>query len=307
MKKNSTYVRYLLSLFAFILSLSGYTQTEQDFVYKIIKGHEIKATVFYPEHKEKLPVAIYFHGGGFMFGNRNEIDANLKKQLLNSGFAVISADYRLAPESQLNEILTDAGDIIKWVKRNGKKKFNIDTKRIAVIGGSAGGYLALSTGFNKKYKPNTIVAISAPTGFSTGDIKTGDINLLKQPGIVQDTIVSHGDYDKRMELWRYLGKNQLALYAIFGFDPATEPQKLKLFTLTDNITTDYPSLLLLQAKNDRLVNPKDVQFFQQLLQERKVNSEMVIVENGHGSELIRQNPDSIEKIIQFLNIHFNRK
>jgi len=52
---------------------------------------------------------------------------------------------------------------------------------------------------------------------------------------------------------------------------------------------------------------KDVQLFQQLLRERKINSELVIVESGHGPEVIRQNPDSIEKIIQFLNIQFNRK
>lgn len=306
MKKNSTYVRRLLSLLAFILSLSGYAQTQQDFVYKRVKGHGIEATVFCPAHQEKLPVVIYFHGGGFMFGNRNEMDENLKEQLLNNGFAVISADYRLAPESQLNEILTDAKDIIRWVKRNGKKKFNLDAKKIAVMGSSAGGYVALSTGFSQKYKPDAIVAISAPTGFSTEGIKTGNIDLLKQPGIIKEGIVSHGDYDKRMEFWRYLGKEQLALYAIFGFDPATEPHKLKPYTLTENVTADYPSTLLLQAKSDRLVNPKDIPLFQQLLQEKNINSEVVIVENGHGSELIRQNPDAVEKIIRFLEIQLNR-
>lgn len=44
---------------------------KQEFVYKTVKGHNIKANIFLPASKEKLPVLVYFHGGGFIFGNRD--------------------------------------------------------------------------------------------------------------------------------------------------------------------------------------------------------------------------------------------
>ena len=88
----------------------------------------------------------------------------LKERLLESGYAVISADYRLIPETKLDGILTDVSDIINWVRKNGLEKFNINTNKIAVAGGSAGGYLALTSGFKKRTAPNAIIDISAPTG-----------------------------------------------------------------------------------------------------------------------------------------------
>lgn len=117
---------------------------KQEFVYKSVKGHAIKANVFLPTQKEKHPVLIYFHGGGFIFGNRDQgLEIPLKEKLLANGYAVVSADYRLAPETKLDEMLKDVSDVIQWIKLNGQQKYNIDTSKIAVAGGSAGGINAL--------------------------------------------------------------------------------------------------------------------------------------------------------------------
>ena len=61
-------------------------------------------------------------------------------------------------------------DVVVWIKTEGGR-FSIDTNRIAVAGGSAGGYLALSTGFNPQSTPDAIIDISAPTGFSMEGIR----------------------------------------------------------------------------------------------------------------------------------------
>ena len=98
--------------------------------------------------------------------------------------------------------------------------------------------MALTTGFEPESAPDVIIAISAPTGFSDAGIQTGDISILQKPGpydIVKNTVVSYGDYDKRLELFRFLSKNNLALYELFGFDPVREPERLDKFRLTTNI------------------------------------------------------------------------
>lgn len=220
-------------------------------------------------------------------------------------YAVVSADYRLAPETKLQEILKDVSDIVKWLRENGFQEFNIDTHKIAVAGGSAGGYLALSTGFNQEYTPNAIVAISTPTGFSTANIQMGDLSILNQPGpydIVKDSIVSYGDYDSRMKLWSFLAKNSLVLYEIFGFDPSQDTEKLENYKLSSNIDSDYPPTLLIHAKNDHLVDLQEVNDFHTFLNEKKVKTELFLVENGHSSALIDQNPQAIDKLIEFLNM-----
>jgi len=282
------------------------SSTKEIFVYKTVEGHEIKANIFLPNTNGMYPVIVYFHGGGFIFGNRDQgLNSSIKEKLLASNYAIVSADYRLAPETKLQEILNDVGDIIRWLRENGVKEFNIDTNKIAVAGGSAGGYLALSTGFNQDYAPNAIVAISTPTGFSTENIQMGDLSILNQAGpydIVKDSIVSHGDYDSRMQLWRFLARNGLALYEIFGFDPSQYPEKLENFKLTSNIDSDYPPTLLIHAKNDHLVDLQQVNDFYNYLKQRQIKTELYLVENGHSSELINQNPDAIDKMIDFLKI-----
>lgn len=299
----------LVVVLVFISSIFSFSQgiKKQEFIYKSIRGHDIKANIFIPSSKEKLPVLVYFHGGGFIFGNRDQgLDTILKEKLLANNYAVVSADYRLAPETKLEEIIKDVSDVIKWLKVNGEKKYNIDTKKIAAAGGSSGGYLALSTGFNSKEAPNAIVAISTPTGFSPGNIQMGDLSVLKQPGpydIVKDPIVSYGDYDLRMTLWRFLAKNRLALYEIFGFDPSKDIQRLEKFQLPANIDSDYPPTLLIHAKNDLLVDLGQVEEFYSFLKKKNVVSELYLVENGHSSELINQYPEATDKLIEFLNVH----
>jgi len=279
---------------------------KHDFIYKSINGHDIMATIYLPDSDKKVPVFIYYHGGGFIFGNRHQgLHSELIDKLLANKIAVVSADYRLAPETKLKEILKDVSDMVKWIKIKGEGRFNIDTGKIAVGGASAGGYLAFTTGFNPQHSPDAIVAISAPTGFSTAGIKAGDLSLLKN--IKKDSIVSYGDYTTRMDLWRYLGKNGLALYELFGFDPVKEPYKLKPYTLIDNVKTGYPPTLIVHAKKDWLVKLEDVDAFYKFLQNKKIESELYLVENGHDSNLIDRHPEAIDKIITFLNKQFNKK
>lgn len=275
------------------------------FVYKTVKGHEIKANIFLPDSKGLHPVLIYFHGGGFIFGNKDQgLNSMVKEKFLKNGFAVVSPDYRLAPETKLAEIMKDGRDLIQWLRKKGVSKFQIDKDKIYVSGGSAGGYLALSSGFDKQSAPNAIIAISTPTGFSNSGIEMGNLAVLQGPGpydIVKNTPVSHGNYGSRMQLWRFLARNRLALYEIFGFDPATNTDRLNKFKLDTNIKEGYPPMLLIHARNDRMVPLQEVISLQKHLDSKKVENELYLVEYGHSNELINQNPQVVDKMISFLS------
>ena len=81
-----------------------------------------------------------------------------------AGFNIFSIDYRLAPESKLPAMKEDIADALHWVENEGAKQFDYDPEKIAVIGSSAGGFLALLTGIFTN-KPKAIVSF-----YGYGDI-----------------------------------------------------------------------------------------------------------------------------------------
>jgi acetyl esterase len=88
-----------------------------------------------------LPVLIYFHGGGWVVGDLETHDS-LCRQLANAGeCAVISVDYRMGPEDKFPAAVDDAEDVVRHVAANAAP-LNVDAKRIAVGGDSAGGNLS---------------------------------------------------------------------------------------------------------------------------------------------------------------------
>ncbi|PBK98469.1 hypothetical protein ARMGADRAFT_1051874 [Armillaria gallica] len=88
------------------------------------------------------PVFIYFHGGGWTFGNINSENSLATNMCVRAKCVVISVNYRLAPEDKYPLAVEDAIESLDWVIKNGKSELNIDTTRIAVGGSSSGGSLA---------------------------------------------------------------------------------------------------------------------------------------------------------------------
>ncbi|KAK0187260.1 alpha/beta hydrolase fold-domain-containing protein [Armillaria mellea] len=88
------------------------------------------------------PVFIYFHGGGWTFGNINSENSLATNMCVHAKCVVISVNYRLAPEDKYPLAVEDAIESLDWVIKNGKSELNIDTTRIAVGGSSSGGNLA---------------------------------------------------------------------------------------------------------------------------------------------------------------------
>jgi acetyl esterase len=89
----------------------------------------------------KLPVLIYFHGGGWVLGDIETHDPLCRVLANRSGCAVLSVDYRLAPEHKFPAAVEDAVAVARYVAASGAA-WGIDGSRIALGGDSAGGNLA---------------------------------------------------------------------------------------------------------------------------------------------------------------------
>jgi acetyl esterase/lipase len=90
-----------------------------------------------------LPAVLHIHGGGYVMGVPEMSDARNRRLARNVGCAVLSVDYRLAPETPFPGGIEDCYAALLWLHRHAAQ-MGVDAKRIAISGESAGGGLAAS-------------------------------------------------------------------------------------------------------------------------------------------------------------------
>ena len=112
----------------------------EDFSMTARDGHLLPLRLVAPSH-ERLPVLLYFHGGGFTIGSIDSHDVLCRQLSLLAGCAVLSLDYRLAPEHKFPTAANDAWDALQWLAVHAASR-GLDARRLAVGGDSAGGTLA---------------------------------------------------------------------------------------------------------------------------------------------------------------------
>ncbi|MGA9518323.1 MAG: alpha/beta hydrolase [Trichococcus sp.] len=118
--------------------MNGSTET-----YFVYNGLPLQAT-FYPAATEspKPLTLLYLHGGGLVFGDRNDLPDTYKKMLSDVGYSLLTIDYPLAPEAQLPEMMLCLQQALVWFREEGKKLFNLGSADYVLFGRSAGAYLA---------------------------------------------------------------------------------------------------------------------------------------------------------------------
>lgn len=111
-----------------------------------VGGDKIPLRVYKPRtpHTDPLPVTVFFHGGGWVFGDLDSQDQIARIMAGRSGTLVFSVDYRLAPEHRFPAAIDDAYAALTWIADHAGA-FGGDGHKIAVFGESAGGNLAAAT------------------------------------------------------------------------------------------------------------------------------------------------------------------
>ncbi|WP_125721512.1 alpha/beta hydrolase [Flavobacterium ustbae] len=101
--------------------------------------------IYYPKNKTGFATIVWFHGGGLTGGSK-EIPEALK----NKGFAIIGVNYRLSPKVKAAKCIEDAAAAVAWAFNN-ITNYGGDKSQIFVSGHSAGAYLSLMIGLDKKW------------------------------------------------------------------------------------------------------------------------------------------------------------
>ena len=117
-----------------------------DVVFGTASGQELKLDVCLPATGAgPFPLVVWIHGGGWSGGARGDFAEGMRG-LASQGFAGISVDYRLAQVARFPAQLDDLRAALVFIAANARRLM-VDPQRVAVLGGSAGGHLALLLGF----------------------------------------------------------------------------------------------------------------------------------------------------------------
>ena len=116
-----------------------------DITYLVADNWESKLDVYRPQQATSpTPTVVYFHGGGWVAGNKN-VRPLYFLPYLEMGWSVVNVGYRLARVSLAPGAVEDCRCALRWVIENADR-YNFDTDRIVLTGRSAGGHLSLITG-----------------------------------------------------------------------------------------------------------------------------------------------------------------
>jgi acetyl esterase len=107
-----------------------------------------------------LPVILYIHGAGWVFGNAGTHDRLVRELAVGAGAAAVFPEYSLSPEHKYPVALEECYAVVKWLAEGAPGK-GLDTSRVAVSGDSVGGNLAAATAILAKQRGDLALAAQA--------------------------------------------------------------------------------------------------------------------------------------------------
>ena len=236
----------------------------ETYVYKTVGELTIKADVIAQAHKPAAlrPVVVWIHGGALINGYRTGVPTWMLAEFLPRGYAIVSIDYRLAPESKLPDIVNDVIDAFAWIRTDGQKLFAADPARIAVCGGSAGGCLTLLTGIQVTPKPVALVSlwgygdIGAPWTYEASKYPRHNVEQKTTPEEAARVELGPKVADSRERkgdgsaVYQYARRNGNWANVVSGWDSVSEAEKFRPYMPERNVTADFPPTFLIHGEAD---------------------------------------------------------
>jgi dipeptidyl aminopeptidase/acylaminoacyl peptidase len=183
------------------------------------------------------------------------------------------------------------------------------------MGGSAGGYLTLTTGFRVEPRPKALVSFWGYGDVAGAWYSRPDPFYSKMPAVEKDVaynavggavISGSGGKNNRGSFYLYCRQNGLWPKEVAGHDPDTEPRAFDLFCPVRNVLPKYPPTLFIHGTQDTDVPYEQSELMAKELTRQKIENELITVKDaGHG--LGGQKPETIagihDRVVAFLIKH----
>ncbi len=266
---------------------------QKDVTYCTVNGVALKMDVYSPANATgSLPAIVFVHGGGWRGGDKNsgEVAYDLPV-LVAHGYLVASVNYRLAPKYKWPAMIEDVKCAIRSLRANAAV-YNLDPKRIAAMGASAGGQLVAMAGL-----------ADTSAGFDVGEYGDQSSRVQAVVDLYGPTRLNAPDYDAT--------HLPVIIPEVFGVTAANAPVLVQASPVT-YVTRDAPPFLIMHGDKDTTVPPNQSQLLYDKLHTAGADVTLVMVKNaGHGFGAVGGtiNPSRAEItqiMLQFLDKHLKQ-
>jgi acetyl esterase/lipase len=250
-----------------------------DVVYTKVKDWEGRADLYLsPNASKPTPILINIHGGGWKSGVK-ETQGGFNS-FFKAGFAVANMEYRLSGQATAPAAIEDTRCMLIYLIKNAKA-LNIDPNKIIIMGGSAGGHLALMGGL-------------------LANDHRFDINC---PGIENVKVAAIIDKYGIMDVWdwTYGPEHKSSSPKLWLGDKANDNAFIKSVSPISYVTKNSPPIFIVHGDADPTVPyQQSVDLFKKL-QDLGVKSQFITVEGGlHGKFDKEKNNEINAAILEFI-------
>jgi acetyl esterase/lipase len=234
-----------------------------------------------PKGEGPFPLVVCLHGGAWELGHRSAHHDTLRL-LARHGYAAATVEYRLAPRYRFPAQLDDARRALRYLREHARE-LKIDPDRIAVLGDSAGGHLALLLGLEDPEdgrKVRAVVNYYGPTDLRTWSASPAGEQALK---------AATGGKDSAGLLADLLGTSDRTAPAVARASPVT------------HVNAGDPPVLTFHGMLDPLVPVEQAWTLHAALRKAGIPEKLVLLEDvGHGwSGEARERTDRL--LLEFLD------
>jgi acetyl esterase/lipase len=229
--------------------------------------------LYLPKNRKRdhLPVIVFFHGGGWEYGEKSDGAARLLPFVRSGEYAGVSVGYRLTGEAQWPAQIHDTKAGVRWIRANARK-YGLDADRIAVWGRSAGGHLALMLGV-------------------TGDVPEleGEVGPYRRVSSSVTAVVNIYGITEMLAIMPQPNDVELAQLDAFqakliGGAVRENPQKAKAASPVTYVTANDAPVLTVHGTDDGVVPYDQAVRLDRALQKAGVPSYLVTVRGGRHEE-----------------------
>ncbi|WP_179134529.1 alpha/beta hydrolase [Oceanobacillus timonensis] len=247
----------------YTFSFSGtdtYSDLEEDVVYKTVEDEDLLLDVWDTKvNDENRPVIVNIHGGGWSSGDKSEV-SSWSRWFNSKGYVVFNVEYSQNGPDMWQKQISDTHAALKWIVEHADE-YHLDENRINLIGFSAGGHLALLTGYTEL---NENSLISRETG-SDSTVKINSIINLYGPS---DLLQLYDDTNSKEFI-------QPLLEQLMDGQPKTEEIKHRYRQMSPIQyvnETSAPTISFVGLK-DKVVPEEQIEILHKKLDENKVDNQ----------------------------------